>query len=505
MDQVLCIDLSSEPARVALVGIEQRKLSVLQSEQFSLAEAVDLTTLSHIIVTEPRRGESGGEIPADGEQSQQPETREAWAIEPLVEAISRFPDTWTNSVLIAPMNEYLSLNLTLPFGDTKSLLKILDLEVQDVVPFEVEEFAVEGHSLSALGPGQFDIHVSLAPKRFIRNLLLLCQASGIDPSIVTTPCSALAVLPHLAPDYFRDTYALISITPQGVYICAAIDGLIRADKTISAKKDSTTDSTWFMSELKLAILAWEKKYARTFNTVYVSAGKKIIAELQQTLGRNVETLELADFISSGDKTAAPGALPALFADNDDPIIPLSNFRVREFSFRPNWGALIRALGGIRHYLLGALGLFLLSIFLTYQIRELQISRLQDTIREQLKATIPNLTSTEGQEMTAFKASLDQLTKELESIGSSSEGSPMNILIELTKDFAALNDVTLNDVDIRTDRVLLDVTVPDYAAADRVERALKKKRDLYRRIRKDASNYNSSNNGINFNFELKLQD
>jgi hypothetical protein len=48
-------------------------------------------------------------------------------------------------------------------------------------------------------------------------------------------------------------------------------------------------------------------------------------------------------------------------------------------------------------------------------------------------------------------------------------------------------------------------VPDYAAADRVERILKRKKDLYRRIRKDASSYASASGGRNFNFELKLVD
>ena len=82
---------------------------------------------------------------------------------------------------------------------------------------------------------------------------------------------------------------------------------------------------------------------------------------------------------------------------------------------------------------------------------------------------------------------------------------MNIMIEITKDLAGQNDTTINEIDIRPDRVLLDITVPDYAAADRIERLLKRKKDLYRRIRKEANSYASASGARNFNFELKLVD
>lgn len=514
MDQVLCIDLSIEPARLALVSVDQRTLTIVESRQFSLENEFNIQELLDLTYIEQHHANglhlTGEETSAD-EISEQAvdtlpsDTRVAKPLASLVAALNDLPKTWTNSVLVIPMAEYLSLNATLPFGDQKNLAKILDLEVQDVVPFEVDEFLVEGHSIAALNEAQFDVHISLTPKRLIRNILAVCRASGIEPSIVTTPCSNLATLPHLAPDYFKDTFALLSVTDKGVYLCASIDGIMRADKVIPPSPSAETDSQWFFPELKLSLMALEKRYGKTFATVYAHASKKVIADLQQTLGRTVEPLEPADFIGSNHKDAATSAFCALFAGGETPLVPLTNFRVREFSFRPNWGALLRALGTIKQYFIGFFALFAATIFITYQIRNIQISRLQSAVQEQIRLAVPSLNAAPGSEVPAFIGQLQTLSKELESIGSSNEISPMNILIEITKDLAGQNDTTINEIEIRPDRVLIEVTVPDYAAADRIERLLKRKKDLYRRIRKEANSYASASGSRSFNFELKLVD
>lgn len=508
MEQVLCIDLSVEPARVALVSIAERVVNIIESRQFSLRNAVDFSELLEITLHEEHRnGNGAGEGGADKDdtvEGAEEKSRVAQPLEALVSALTDIPKTWTNSVVVIPMAEYLSLNLTLPFGDQKNIAKILDLEVQDVVPFEVDEFLVEGHALSEIGPNQFDVHVSLAPKRFIGNILTLCRASGIEPSIITTPCSSLATLAYLAPDYFKDSYALISVSPSGIYICASIDGVVRADKVISPLPQSAEDGQWFFSDLKLSLMALEKRYATTFTNVYVHASKKTVADLQQTLGRTVEQLELGDFVGENHKESALTALCALFA-GETPVTPVTNFRVREYSFRPNWGALVRALGSIKYYFLGFAALILAATFIVYQVRELRISQLEAALREQIRAVVPGLKAGEGQEVSAFQVELLALSKELESLGSSNEISPMNILVDLSKDLIDKSDVTINQIDIRPDRVLLDVSVPDYAAADRIDRLLSRKKEIYRRVRKDASSYTSANGGRNFNFELKLVD
>jgi hypothetical protein len=512
MDQVLCIDLSVEPARAVLTAVENTKLSVIDSREFSLNGVLDFDQLLRVeLIQNQNKGNNKGpeqnNDTADNADDNLENTSELQAqpIEPLVKAISELPKTWTNSILIIPMHEYLSLNLTLPFADQKNILKIIDFEVQDLVPFEVDEFAIEGHALSSSGPNQHDVHVSLVPRIFIANMLSLCRASGLEPSIITTPCSGLANLPLLAPDYFKDTYALISVTAEGVYICASVDGKVRFDKSIIVKGPEQQSSSNFLGELKLALMSFEKKYSKTFSNVYVEGSQKLVAELQQKLGRPIESIEMSDFVTTNNKKNARTALVALFASETRIATPLTNFRVREFAFKPNWRALLQTLYGLRKYFIAACLLLVFSVFASYQLRKLQISRLESAVREKIRATVPNLKGKAGDEIPAFKGELLTLTKELESLGSSNEISPMNILVELTKDLSTINDTTINEIDIRPDRVLLDISVPDYAAADRIERVLKRKKDIFRRIRKDAASYSSASGGRNFNFELKLYD
>jgi hypothetical protein len=515
MEQVLSIDLSTEPAHVVLSSIDQNKVEIIQYRALSFGKELLISSLLDRSISAPKTDMNGGEMLPDAPSNQDQAIIEITDIDSssltqLAQVLEEFPRTWTNSVVIVPMLEYLSLNVSLPFSDTKNINKILDLEVQDIVPFEVDEFIVEGHSVCALNANLFDVHVSLAPKKFIRNILALCRTSGLEPSIITTPCGSMAALPLVAPDYFQGNYALISVANQATYLTVALEGVIRCDKVIPLSSESASDIAAVIGQLKLSIMMLENKYAKPFAKVYVHASPRIIAELQQKLGRTIEVIELEEFVSStlpisSKKAGAQAALAAIFVSGEKPAAPLTNFRVREFSFRPNWGALLQSLLSIRYYFLGLIGLILFTLFGTYQLKQLQISRIQNAVREQIRSTVPNLKGGEGNEIPAFLGELASLSKELESLGSSHEISPTNILVELTKDLAEQKDVTVNEIDIRPDRVILDISVPDYAAADRVERILKRKKDLYRRIRKDASSYASASGGRNFNFELKLVD
>ncbi len=517
MEHVLAIDLSTEPAQAVVVSVEGNKVTAVQRRTFSLGlELAPDQLLSRTLV--PSSPETTQVDPNIQQPTEELDNKTVYLTEhtPLKSALAELTVEWTNSVVIAPMLEYLSLNIQLPFKDSKNINKIVDLEVQDIVPFEIDEFVVEGHAVHSISDNQHDVHVSLTPRNYIRNVLTLCRHAGLEPSIITTPCGALATLPKAAPDYFKDSYALISIDASGMYLCVSVDGALRADNSFMQTSSGQGGGSGPQSiahqtsQIKLALLGFESKYSKKFAPVYIHGSRAIFSELQKTLGRPLESLQLADFVTHNleggiSEDTARATLAALCTTYGPSEYPLTNFRVREFAFRPNWGALAHALASLKYYGLGLVALFLVTVYGVYQFRQLQIARTRNAIRDTIRSVIPDLNAAEGNEIPSFIGHMGKLSKDLESLGSSHEISPTNILVELTKDFAEQKDVTINEIDIRPDRVLLDISVPDYAAADRVERILKRKKDLYRRIRKDASSYASASGGRNFNFELRLVD
>jgi hypothetical protein len=166
------------------------------------------------------------------------------SIERLTATIRSLPREWTGASVIIPPHDHLALNLNLPFGDSKNLDRIVDLEVQDVVPFELDDFVVQ---YSPLGPSSlggaalavndqptpsYDVHVGLMPRLFVRNLLFFCKAVGIEPNIITVPSSALASVYHLGKDFFKTNSAVVFNRGDEFSMAVFINGEVRVERVL---------------------------------------------------------------------------------------------------------------------------------------------------------------------------------------------------------------------------------------------------------------------------------
>lgn len=508
MDSVLCVDISSEPARVLVVGIQERKLTLLEQRTVALSSAVAAKELSRTDLLSSV-GLNGSHSPNTEDVTETEDgdiqTASAAPFGPLQQAIAELTHEWNNSVLVIPMNDYFSLNLNLPFSDAKSLNRILDLEVQDVIPFEVDDFLVQGQALSALADGRYDVHVSLAPKTLIRNIVALCRSIRFEPTIISTPCSSLGALAALAPDYFVDNCAFVSVQNRAMYLSALIDGRIRFDRVLRLEDIGVGPRPLesVVSDLRMTIMAIEKRYSRTLATIYIDAPTILINELRQSLGRPIEQLTVAEFIDQSSPDNALSAAPAIFAAEATASIPLTNFRVREFSFRPDFGALLLGLRRLSPLIVLAGVALTVTFALTYLLRQHQLSRLQTAMIEKSIAAVPELATKDGDPVQGFRAELDGMSKELENLGSPHSLTALDAFVEISKDLTGQAGITVNQIDIRPNRLVIDLTAPDYTSGDRIERLFKKRRDVYCNTKKETGSASGTTGARNFKFELKV--
>jgi hypothetical protein len=397
---------------------------------------------------------------------------------------------WSSAAIIIPAEQYHSLNVELPFGDPRKIHKILDLEVQDLVPFSVDEFVLQHRTVHANPDGTFDVHVSIMPRERLGTILAACKEGGVEPAIVSTATSVVAALPKLYPSFPRDTVVILHREPY-YYVTFLLDGEVRTDRIIDRRVlSNAADSTAAaLAELKISIAAIESNYGRRFEKVFLLDTPFTATEASQGLGHPTAMLALPNITVSSDagsatKGAELAAMSAVFLRDKEPIDPLTNFRTGPFAYSLQLAEVWRGLRLLRPYILATGMAILLALGVIYLLREQRITRLRAAVRDQISSVVPNLTAPEGKENDALIGQTNALDTQLKDLGSPTQSSPLETLLDISRDIPGTLGITVNAIKVKGNRITLETSAPDYAAAEALKSALEKKGSRYCRVKMD---------------------
>ena len=547
MQWILSIDLSAQPCDLSLSAVEGNQLEVVDATTTTLPLLEDRDTLCkqdlvsifEAIEAESRRSARDKKGSSDEEETEpsdsdapteegDSDSGEAASIDDpvyqaakesvnrLKEAIGKFSE-WSAASVIIPPYDHLALNLNLPFGDAKNLDRIVDLEVQDVVPFELEDFLVQYSSLGPITQGgaaldiksepsiQYDVHVGLMPRLFVRNILHLCKAAGLEPNIMTVPSSALGSVYHLGKDFFTTNSAVVFNRGDEFSMAVFINGEVRVERVLYASKiHAPTDANQHplkavFTALKLMLAATERRYNTRVENVYLLGREVKGTNLQQLFGRPIQGLNLKDFIKGNGSTGGLSPLSAPFAADESIRAPLSNFRSRELSFTPKIGEFLRALVGTAKYFQIALGAMAIGVLSTYLVRAYTISAIQSSLTEQIATVIPGFTAPPSDIRSELLKAEGKLTEELGVLASPAKVSPLDALLEILKLLPSGETITINSIKISGTKAQLTGTAPQLSAIEAVGKALKANSGVFSKI---TANPGSSTQG-KFNFTVEL--
>ena len=510
MQSILSLDVSCEPACLQVVEVDGSVLRIVESHKVSLGSAFAREQLCH---QAPEPSPATAEQPAQT-QDLAPDDNSSDAnssvdsqngsqmLAQLGEAVRSIKAPWTNSVLIIPPHDHLSLVLDCPFGDERRLDKIIDLEIQDRVPFDLSEFLVEYQPLGQNQSQHFDVHVSIIPKIAMQNALRLCRSVDLEPFVVTTPASVLEALFHIAPDYFSADAALMLAQSDTLHLLVRFQSKVRGDRVIRLPltENGSPDKSQALAELKLSICEVESRFERSIERLYILGDSLHSSDVQKLLGRSVEQLRLGDFVDPQDKEVCLASLAPLFAqDSLEPPV-LINLRTREFVYSPRLRELLDGMRRLVPYFLSALLCGFLALVTIFVLRENLISRMQEAAHTQIREVVPDLALKEGEEVNQIMARNSKLEEELGKLGSPSRYSPLDAFREISLDFQKLPGATLRSLTIQGNRIRVEGTVNAYSDLDAMEKALRARKNVYCRIPQPEP---SRAGGNQVNFDLKL--
>lgn len=535
MQWILAIDLSAQPCDISLSSVEanQVEVSAVQSVDlplFSFKEELakrDLSTLFAELNSKDKKKEAEpSEEQADADSQSEFDEQDPLletirtSVDTLKAAIGGLQQEWTAVSVIIPPQDHLALNLNLPFGDARNLDRIVDLEVQDVVPFELDEFLVQYSSLGPVTMGSaaidmreqaavsYDVHVGLMPRTFVRNILLFCKAAGIEPNIMTVPSSVLGSVYHLGKDFFTTNSAVIFNRGDEFSMAVFINGEVRVERVLYASKllaaqQNPTESPLkaVFTALKLMLAAAERRYQTRVENVYILGREIKGSNLQQLFGRPIQGLQLKDFVKAGDNVVGLSALGAPFAADEPPKAPLSNFRTREFSFTPKFSEFLRAILGSAKYVKVAFMVVVASLAAIYGVRAFTISSIERSLQRQIASVIPGFQAPDNEIGPALIASVKKLSDELGVLASPAKVTPLDALLEILRLLPQSGGITITSLKISQSKATITGIAPTVSTVETIGKALGANNGVFSKI---TAAPGSANQGkYNFSVELIL--
>lgn len=526
MQCILGIDLSSQPCEFTLAQVDGTHIEVLRRTTVRLPLFTDKDLLrtadirALLQAPEPATGQQSGHNTAEAPTLS--ENQEAALVQETVSELRRtiqsFEPIWSASSVILPQFEHLALNLDLPFGDARNLDRIVDLEVQDVVPFELDEFFIQYSPLGPVVKGapatatasaaatQFDVHIGILPRQLVRNVLEVCKASGLEPNILTVPSSAVGAAFHLGQDFFTTNSALIYNRGDEYVLALYINGEVRVERSIYASQILSAVTPEKREEglqhvftaIKLLLASSERRYNTSIERVYLLGRDVKNPNSQQVFGRPLQGLSFKDLVKTEESQVGLAPLSAIFAHDDAVRAPLSNFRSREFSFTPRIGEFLRALGGTRRYAARALIAIGISLAIIYASREFALASAQNTLLEQIKKVIPAFNSDPSTIRENLMKAENKLADELGAFGSRANISPSDAFLDIIKTLPDSSEIAVSSLKVSGIRAQIAGSASDLAATERFQKALAARKDIFSKVEGK-----STRSGARFNFTIDI--
>jgi len=524
MQYILGIDFSCQPCEFTLSRVDGSTVEVLSRATALLPLFADRSALRTANVkaivsrknqaAAPAVNSDNSAVDLDAQSSQ------VWAaVEEIQRTVQSFEPVWTSCAVILPQNEHLSLNLDLPFSDPKNLDRIIDLEVQDVVPFELDDFFVQYSPLGPLsttsarspsaGDSNYDVHIGILPRIVVRNVLDICKAAGLEPNVLTVPSSAIGAAYQIAKDFFKENSAVVFNRGDEYTLAIYINGEVRVERSIygsqllSAHTLEKREESFqhIFTAIKLLLASAERRYSTRIEKVYLLGREVKAANSHQIFGRPLEGLPFKDILKTSDSQVGLAPLSTVFAFDEATKAPLSNFRSREFSFTPKLGEFLRALLGTRRYVVRALAALCITLIGIYVAREYALHSAESELTRQIRRVIPGFTSDTDKIRENLLKAENKLGEELATFGSRAKISPADAFIDLLKTLPESGEISITGVRVSDTRVQLTGETSEIAALERITNKLRDRRDVFQKV--TSSNRSRTNGRFNVTIDIIL--
>jgi general secretion pathway protein L len=399
--------------------------------------------------------------------------------EGLVGALRELAPQWAGARIVSalPGRVFTQRSLTFPFGDRKRIEKALTFEVEDAVPFELDQVAL-GHLL--LGrPGTKkgeETHVLclMVPRAELGRHLELLSRAGIDPQAVVPSFAGLAALAARMP---ANGPALLVM---GQDLCLAEGSVVKA---LRSRGSTATGGLLHV----LRSIETEQR-APVEKAVLLSDD----APLKQALEELGLAVEVVSPEIGGQRPSDPGSLGIALTEE-------VNLRTGEFAYRKEDEGLRRRRRTVIIAASAVALLFAVNVGVKYFVVRSGYGNLERQINDIFRQTFPDARST-GDPVREMRDKLNDAKKRFGALGSGT--SALDVMRAVTDGIPVEMRVTFQDFLLEGERLRLQGEAPSFESLDKIKSQLQKS-PLFSDVQVQDTHMGVDNK-VKFRFDIKLK-
>lgn len=349
-------------------------------------------------------------------------------------------------IITAMPGQYVSSRiLTFSFSDPAKIASAVESEIEDYVPFNMDDMIVDSQILGSVGD-KTNVLVVMTRKKFVGSFLEHLQSIGVDPKLVDIDSLAFYNLcPHIEMEAGK-VYGLVDVGHEKTSICLVRDGILLLFRSINLGGRYITDflardlevgyneatrvkhrvscvlppgdsgkglkekdrniaqrmtiaSQAIAKELGRTLYAFKNWEKTPVDKIYLSGGTSKIGNYDKFLASHLDVAVLPNRLENSSLLINPDLkddLPQMaqgMAIGVRAITSLKrhsniNLRKGEFAYVQDYEAALRLTGAVFKVLAVVLALFAVSYLSKYFIYSRQIKQVQTQYKKEYLASFP---------------------------------------------------------------------------------------------------------------------
>lgn len=295
--------------------------------------------------------------------------------------------------------------LFLPFRDRKRLAQTIPFELENHVPFDLDEVVIDYQVLHRDRAGT-TVLAALVPKKDLERHLSLLQAAGLDPKVVDlgplSTLNSLTLVPDLPP-----TFAFLDFGPRNVTAALYRNGELAGLRTIlqpltpvpaSNNGAGEGHADPLVAEIRWTLLALNGAPLDDSLPCYVAGDPaeldSLAPELDQALAVDVRRLDRLHLAQTRDSAAQAPAFTSSLGLALREVAPNAtlglNFRRGAYAYHRSQQELQRGLRGVAALAALVVALTVTHLYVEYRQQARHLDELEQQIRSVARATLPDI-------------------------------------------------------------------------------------------------------------------
>jgi type II secretion system protein L len=398
----------------------------------------------------------------------------------LVDILKERSKDWAGAKIVSsiPGHFFTQRTLTLPFADRKRIEKALPFEVEDLVPFDLDDVVLDHlvlESATAKKDTATQVLCMMLPKTVLRQHLDLLADAGIDPQVIVPSYAGLSAVANMMP---KDTGSLLLCGPD---MCFRHDGALKGLRSFSGSQST--------GGLRHVLQAFENEHKEKVEKATLLIDDEVSRAVLTEAGVAVDLI-LPEI--NGKKAQDPASLGIALLDG-------VNLRKGEFAYK-------LADEGTRRkrrilIIAGAVAavLFTVNIVVKFYIVQSGYGKLDAEIKEIYRQTFP-----EGRPAAdPVRQMRDKISESKKLFGALGSGSSaLDVMKTVTDGIPKEVRVGFTEFILEGERLRLQGEVSSFDSVDKIKAELQKS-PLFAEVTVQDTRMGVDNK-VKFRFEIKLK-